>query len=250
MIKKIALITLAFSFSFALSNYEVAQKSDEVMSGFSDSISKMQMQLINARGQEKIRTMAMKVLEGDGEDKSLMEFLTPADVKGTKFLNYEHVGKDDDQWLYLPALKRIKRISSKNKSGSFMGSEFSYEDLSAFNVKKYKYKGDAIVEELDGVSVYVGESVPVSKYSGYTKLKTYSSKDTFLIQKIEYYDRKKQLLKTAYFNEYKKFGDIYRIAKMTMKNTQNDKTTVLTWSEQKIKTGLKAKDFHKRYLKR
>ena len=249
--KKI-LILLIFIFGnvFALSNYDVAQKSEAVMSGFKDSISKMQMTLINARGQEKVRTMNMKVLEGKDEDKSLMEFLTPADVKGTKFLNYEHVNRDDDQWLYLPALKRVKRIASKNKSGSFMGSEFAYEDLSGFNVKKYKYDGDAEVVTLDGVEMYRTNATPISKYSGYTKLISWADKKTFLIQKIEYYDRKKELLKTAYFGEYKNFGNVYRIGKITMKNIQNDKTTILIWSDEKIKNGLKKKDFHKRYLKK
>ena len=248
--KIIILIMLLMTSVFALTNYEVAKKSDAVMSGYEDSISKMTMTLINARGQEKIRTMNMKVLEGKEEDKSLMEFLTPADVKGTKFLSYEHIDKDDDQWLYLPALKRVKRIASKNKSGSFMGSEFSYEDLSAFNVKKYKYSGDAMSAKLDGKDVYISTSVPISKYSGYTKLVNYIDANTFLVLKVEYFDRKKKLLKTSYFGEYNKYGAIYRMTKITMKNIQNDKTTILVWSDEKIKNGLKDKDFHKRYLKR
>ena len=220
------------------------------MSGFHDSISEMNMTLINARGQKKSRTMIMKVLEGEYEDKSLMEFLTPADVKGTKFLSYEHIDKDDDQWMYLPALKRVKRIASKNKSGAFMGSEFSYEDLSAFNVKKYSYADKLEDVVVDGVAMYLGESKPISKYSGYTKLKTWIDKKTFLIYKVEYYDRKKKLLKTAYFEDYKKFGNVYRIGKISMKNIQNDKTTILVWSKEKINNGLKSKDFHKRYLKK
>ena len=247
---KLLLIIITVSQVFALTNLEVAQQSEKVLSGFEDSTSQMQMKLINARGQEKIRTMNMKVLEGEDEDKSLMEFLTPADVKGTKFLNYEHVDKDDDQWLYLPALKRVKRISSKNKSGAFMGSEFAYEDLSAFNVKKYHYEGEAKEVRLENKEMYQTSSAPVSKNSGYTKLISWIDKKTFLIQKIEYYDRKKELLKTAYFQEYKKYNGVYRMVKITMKNTQNDKTTILIWSDEKIKTGLNKKDFHKRYLKK
>ena len=231
----------------AMTNLEVAQKSEDVMNGFEDSISKMKMTLVNAAGQKKIRTMKMKVLEGESEDKSLMEFLTPADVKGTKFLSYEHVAKDDDQWLYLPALKRVKRIASKNKSGAFMGSEFSYEDLSAFNVQKYNYS-EGEVKEVDGL--YISTSTPVSKNSGYTKLISYIDTKTFLIQKIEYFDRKKELLKTAQFSEYKNFDGIYRMGKIVMSNVQNDKTTILVWSEETIKNGLKNKDFHKRYLKK
>ena len=249
MFKIFVIITLSLTHLLSMSNFDVSQKSDDVMSGFEDSVSHMQMKLINARGQEKIRTMAMKVLEGKKSDKSLMEFLTPADVKGTKFLNYEHVQKDDDQWLYLPALKRVKRISSKKKSGAFMGSEFSYEDLSAFNVNKYIYKGEAKEGSIDAKSVYIVNAKPVSKYSGYTKLISYVAKDTFLIQKIEYFDRKKQLLKTAYFSDYKKFGEVNRIGTIRMQNIQNDKVTILVWSEEKIKTGLKDKHFHKRYLK-
>ena len=245
--KYIILMTLIVSQVLALSNLEVAQKSENVMSGFEDTTALMHMKLINAAGQEKDRTMKMKVLEGADEDKSLMEFLSPADVKGTKFLSYEHVNKDDDQWLYLPALKRVKRIASKNKSGAFMGSEFSYEDLSAFNVKKYKYKeGEATLKD----GVYIIESAPVSKYSGYTQLLLYIDAKSFLVQKIEYFDRKKELLKVATFEDYQNFKTVYRIGKITMKNVQNDKTTILVWSEQKIKTGLKAKDFHKRYLKK
>ena len=83
-----------------------------------------------------------------------MEFVSPADVKGTKFLSYSHIKKDDDQWLYLPALKRVKRIASKNKSGSFMGSEFSYEDLSSFDADKYIYEGKAKVVKFKGKKTY------------------------------------------------------------------------------------------------
>lgn len=236
---------------YAISFEELAQKSDDAQSGFHDALSQMQMTLVNANGEQRERKMKMQVLEGDKGDKSLMEFLSPADVKGTKFLNYEHVGKDDDQWLYLPALKRVKRIASKNKSGAFMGSEFSYEDLSAFNVDKYTYpKGEAKMSELHGKKVFLGESKPISKYSGYTKLITWVDAETFLIQKIDYYDRKKELLKTAVFEDYKKISGIWRIGKITMSNVQNDKKTILVWSNERINTGLKDKDFNKRVLKR
>lgn len=245
--KLLAAALLISSSLMALTSLEIAQGSEDVMSGFKDSTSKMQMTLINAAGQEKSRTMKMKVLEGESEDKSLMEFVTPADVKGTKFLSYEHIDKDDDQWLYLPALKRVKRIASKNKSGAFMGSEFSYEDLSAFNTKKYSY-AEGQVEATDGL--YVITSVPVSKYSGYTKLVSFIDAKTFLVQKVEYYDRKSELLKIAIFQDYKNFKTVYRIGKITMKNIQNDKTTILVWSDESINQGLKSKDFHKRYLKK
>ncbi len=245
------LFVLTLSSLYAISYKALAQKSDDATAGFQDAQSTMSMTLINASGQKRERLMAMKVLEGKSGDKSLMEFLSPADVKGTKFLNYEHINKEDDQWLYLPALKRIKRIASKNKSGAFMGSEFSYEDLSAFNVNKYRYpSGEVTMGMFESKEVYLGESIPVSKYSGYTKLKTWIDPKTFLILKIEYYDRKNELLKTALFEDYKQIKGVWRMGKIIMSNVQNDKKTILVWNDERIKTGLSDKDFQKRVLKR
>ncbi len=250
MIKKILLTSLVSISLFAMSNQEVAKKSEDVMTGFKDSSSDMVMTLINANNQKRERKMKMIILEKNSGDKSLMTFLSPADVKGTKFLNYEHINKDDDQWLYLPALKRVKRIASKNKSGSFMGSEFSYEDLSSFSIQKYTFTGEAKLVKLDGKKVYKGDRKPVSKNSGYTKQISWIDAKTFLMKKVEYYDRKKELLKTAIFEDYKKISGIWRVGKMTMVNHQNDKKTILVWKNEKIKTGLREKNFHKRVLKK
>jgi len=235
---------------YAMSSQEVAEKTDKVMRGFKDSKSNMTMVLINASGQKRVRKMKMMVLEKEGGDKSLMEFLSPADVKGTKFLSYSHIKKDDDQWLYLPALKRVKRIASKSKSGSFMGSEFSYEDLSSFDVKKYTYIGKAKIVRLNGKKAYKGIRKPITRNSGYTKQIFWTDPKTFLILRVDYYDRKKELLKTAVFEDYKKISGIWRVGKMTMTNHQNDKKTILIWKNEKIKNGLKEKNFHKRVLKR
>lgn len=235
---------------FAITNQEVALKCETVMKGFKDSKSDMIMTLINSNNQKRQRKMQMASLEKESGNKSLMTFVSPADVKGTKFLNYEHIHKDDEQWLYLPALKRVKRIASKNKSGSFMGSEFSYEDLSSFRADKYIFEGDAKVEMFEGHKVYVGERKSVSKNSGYTKQISWVDTTTFLIQKVEYYDRKEELLKTALFQDYKKISGIWRVGRMQMQNHQNRKSTTLVWKNETIKNGLKEKNFHKRILKR
>lgn len=250
MVVKVLLISLISVSLWAISNHEVAKKTESSMSGFKDSSSDMLMTLINSNSQKRERKMKMIILEKGSGDKSLMTFLSPADVKGTKFLNYEHVNKDDDQWLYLPALKRVKRIASKNKSGSFMGSEFSYEDLGSFSISKYSFKGDAKVVMLDGKKTYKGERKPVSKSSGYTKQVSWVDAKTFLIKKVEYYDRKSELLKTALFQDYKKISGVWRVGKMTMNNHQNDKKTILIWKNETIKNGLKERNFHKRVLKK
>ena len=236
---------------FAISDFELAEENDKVMSGFKDARSTMTMTLVNAKGQSRVRRMKSISLEKDGGDKSLIEFLSPADVKGTKFLNYEHAKKDDDQWLYLPALKRVKRISSKNKSGSFMGSEFSYEDLSSFNIDKYDFKKEEAKKEmLNGKEVYKVERVPNYKYSGYTKQVSYIDVKTYLNYQVDYYDRKKSLLKSAYFSDYQEIDGVYRVGKIHIKNFQNNKESTLVWEDESIKNGLKNKDFHKRVLKK
>ncbi|NOQ29671.1 MAG: outer membrane lipoprotein-sorting protein [Helicobacteraceae bacterium] len=248
-------IFLAIAFSvtslFSMTQYELAQKVDAQMSGFEDAIGVMQMTLVNASGATRVRDMKIKTLELSGGDKSLMEFDSPADVKGTKFLNYEHADRDDDQWLYLPALKRVKRISSKNKSGSFMGSQFSYEDLGAFNIDKYTYKDEPAKEvTYEGKKYLENIATPKSKYSGYTSQVTLIDPSSFLAYKVDYYDRKHSLLKSATYSEYKKIGGIWRIGKIVMLNHQNNKKTILVWKNETIKNSLKAKDFHKRVLKK
>ena len=250
MIRKTIIVTLLATSLLAVTNQEVALECEKVMNGFKDSKSDMTMTLINSNNQKRERKIKMITLEKKSGNKSLMTFLSPADVKGTKFLNYEHINKDDDQWLYLPALKRVKRIASKNKSGSFMGSEFSYEDLSSFSVKKYIFKGEAKIETLAGKKVYVGERKPVSKNSGYTKQISWVDTKTYLIKKVEYYDRKRELLKTAFFEDYKKISGVWRVGKMTMKNHQNGKITTLIWKNETIKNALREKNFHKRVLKK
>ena len=248
--KKLLLTTLLTVTSLmAIENIEVAKKSDKVTDGFESSIAKMEMILINASGQKSVRDMEMKTLEGENGDKSISTFLSPADVKGTKTLTHEHIDRDDDQWLYLPALKRVKRIASRNKSGSFMGSEFSYEDIGNQNYQKYTYEGEAKEVELNGVKCYKVSRVPIDKNSGYTKQIIWVDTANFLIQQIEYYDRKKELLKTATFSDYKQIDGIWRVGKIEMRNHQNDKSTILIWKEEKIKAGLSDKEFNKRTLK-
>ncbi len=212
----------------------------------------MLMILKNKHGQESIRKIRIKTLEVEGDgDKSLTIFDNPRDVKGTAFLNFTHKVGDDDQWLYLPALKRVKRISSRNKSGSFMGSEFSYEDIASQEVEKYTYKW--IRDEVyDGRECFVIERYPVDKKnSGYTRLVTWIDKSEYRALKVDYYDRKKSLLKTLTIKEYKQYLNKYwRAEEMNMVNYQNRKSTKLVWSDYKFQTGLTDRDFTKSSLKR
>ncbi len=219
--------------------------------GFVDSESAMTMTLINRSGKKSTRRMRSRVLEvqNDG-DKSMSIFDEPADVKGTASLTHSHATDADEQWLYLPALKRVKRISSKNKSGPFMGSEFAFEDISSQEVDKYTYRylGD---DEFEGRAVHKIEAIPAYKHSGYTRLINWIDQERMVAVKVEYFDRKDSPLKTLEIDEYERHMDqFWRAGRMHMQNEQTGKSTILEWSDYKFQTGLTDKDFDSKALKR
>ncbi len=229
----------------------IAAEADQRDSGFQDFIANMTMILRNRQGDESVRAIRSRTLEvhGDG-DKSLVIFDEPTDVKGTAFLSYTHAIRPDDQWLYLPALKRVKRISSANKSGPFMGSEFAYEDISSQEVEKYTYKylRDEKLERLD---TFVVERYPVDKDSGYTRQVVWMDQAHYRAMKIEFYDRKNSLLKTLVNKGYQQYaGQYWRPDAMHMENHQTGKTTTLQWHDYQFRTGLTERDFDKNSLKR
>ena len=230
----------------------IASEADSRDDGFGDFAADMIMILKNRHGQESAREMRVRTLEVNGDgDKSLSIFDTPRDIKGTAFLNFTHKTGDDDQWLYLPALKRVKRISSRNKSGSFMGSEFAYEDIGSQEVETYTYRW--IKDETYGdKECFVVEFYPVdSKNSGYTRLVNWIDKDEYRTWKVKYYDRKDSLLKTLIQSDYRVYLDKYwRAHQMNMLNHQNGKRTILTWSEYSFQSGLKDSDFNRNSLAR
>jgi outer membrane lipoprotein-sorting protein len=223
---------------------EIAKEADRRDQGFGDSKSTMEMVLRNKRGQESKRELEIRTLEvKDDGDKSLTVFHTPRDVRGTALLTFSHGVEPDDQWLYLPALRRVKRIASNNQSGSFMGSEFAYEDLSSQEVEKYTYKYIKD-EKIEGVDCFLVEQYPVRKDSGYSRLQTWLDKDEYRVRKIDFYDRKGALLKTLTSSDYKQYlGKHWRAHKMNMVNHQTAKSTELIWSAFEFKTGLKDDDF-------
>ena len=229
----------------------IAREADARDNGFGDSRVDLLMELRNANGNKSVRYIRTETLEvqGDG-DKSISVFDRPADVKGTAMLTFTHKQDTDDQWLYLPALKRVKRISSSNKSGPFMGSEFAYEDLSSQEVEKYRYKW-LRDEELNGVKCFVIERDPLDSHSGYTREVVWLDQAEYRTLKVEYYDRKSALLKTLRLSKYQQYlGKFWRAAEMEMDNHQTGKSTLLEFSNYRFQTGLRDEDFNQNSLKR
>ena len=187
----------------------------------------------------------------DDGDKTLIIFDQPRDVAGTAFLNYTHRTGNDDQWLYLPALRRVKRISSSNKSGPFMGSEFAYEDISSQEVEKYTYRWlrDEIFEGLD---CFVVEYYPVdTRHTGYSKQTVWIDKNEYRVMKVDYYDRRGSLLKTLTVMGYRKYLDrFWRADETHMANHLTGKSTLITWTDYRFGTGMKDSQFNKTSLGR
>ena len=247
----VSLAPLAQAQSAAEKGLEIAKAAQAFDEGFVDFTANMNMILKTKTGDTSTRIIRIKTLEVENDgDKSLSIFDEPADVKGTAMLTYTHGLEPDDQWLYLPALKKVKRINSRNKSGPFMGSTFAFEDLGSQEVEKYSYQ--YLREENCGDwTCHVIERTPAYEKSGYTKQIVWIDTEAYRLTKVEYYDRKKSLLKTLEASEFELYIDKHwRPGKMNMVNHQNGKSTILEWSNYQFKTGLSDRDFRSQSLKR
>jgi hypothetical protein len=216
---------------------KIAREMERRDEGWINSTSDHTMILYNKQGESavrKLRTKALEVVE-DG-DKSLLIFDSPPDVKDTVFLNIAHKAQDDDQWIYLPALKRVKRIASSSKGGSFMGSEFSYEDMSAPILEKYDYL-HIKDENLQSRPVYVVERRPKDPYSIYSKHVAWVDQEHYIPWQVDYYDKAGNLVKTMKLRKYKQHLKKYwRAGETEMTNHQTGKRTVLASESFTFKT--------------
>ncbi len=223
----------------------IAQEAERRDAGWRDSTVKAVMLLKDRRGQTRERSLRMWMLEkpGNAGDKTLTIFDTPPDMKGTIFLAHAVAGRDDNLWLYLPSLKRVKRISSSNKTGAFFGSEFAYEDIAAQEIGKftYRYLGD---KPCGGLTCYVVERRPAYANSGYSALVTFFGSKEYRVQRIEYMDRKGRQMKVLSLSGYRVYaGRYWRPARLLMENLKTGKSTVLTYSDYSFGTGLSDADF-------
>ena len=185
-------VTIAGAETLEEKGRAIAERSDRSDRGFGDSTVKFQMVLRNRAGAESTRTLSLQTLEVQDEDlgdMSLIVFDSPKDIDGTALLSHAKILDPDDQWLYLPALKRTKRISSVNKSGPFMGSEFAFEDFTAQELNKFGYTW-LREETLNDLACDVIERIPRYEHSGYTKQIAWVDKQDAQIRQIEFYDRR------------------------------------------------------------
>lgn len=225
----------------------IAREVDRRDAGFTDSRASVEMILRDAGGgtsSRKLRVMIKEVIDEEDGDKVLIEFESPRDVSGTKLLSFSHFNENDDQWLFLPALRRVKRISSSNKAGPFVGSEFAYEDM--LSQEHQRYRHEWLRDEPCGEArCFVVERRPRDENSGYTRQVVWVDQQHYRPMRIDYYDRKDVLLKTLTYSGYRQYLERYwRAHELTMTNHQNRKSTVLRIDSYRFRTGLQESALH------
>ncbi len=251
---KLTLVVLTFVFGSLnaqeLTGLEVMEKVYNRPTG-NDMEATLTMTLINAQGDERVRVIKQYIRDFGDVEKKIMFFISPADVKNTSFMNwsYDEEGKDDDQWIYLPALKKIKRISSDSKGDYFMGSDFTYDDLGDRKPSEDTHK-ILRTEKVDGLDCYVVESVPKDEDYMYSKTVTWVVKDRWYGIKKEFYDEDGDLLKILTLNKAEKIKGYWIIADVEMNNIQKNHKTRMELSDIKIDVGIPKSKFTTRMMKR
>ena len=232
-----------------LTGRDIVEKAYNLPSG-KDKTAVLTMTLINNNGSTRVRKIKQFYKDFGSVEKNIMFFLSPADVKNTSFMNWSYDNdKPDDQWIYLPALKKVKRISSDSKSDYFMGSDFTYDDLGDRKLDADVHK--LLREEtVDGIACYVVESIPKDEDYMYSKTITWIRKENFVGLKKEFYDEDGELLKTLSIKEVKHISGIWVITHSEMHNVQKNHKTVMELKDVKINTGVPASMFTERMMMR
>lgn len=233
-IKRVAILIAIFTMSsttiFAqdITGREIMQKVDDRPDGDTRSM-EMTMKLINKRKRVRERNVESYSMDIGKDKKTIMFFLYPGDVKGTGFLtwDYDQIGRDDDKWLYLPAMKKIRRISGTSaKADYFMGTDFTYDDMGSRNIDEDIHK--LLREEtIDGYKCWVIESTSKDSRDIYSKKISWIRKDCLIALKVEYYDKLSELHRQLILSEIEKIDGFWIAKKLVMKNVQTYHETIL-----------------------
>tara|TARA_B100000519_G_C14235244_1_gene434421 strand:+ start:1256 stop:1999 length:744 start_codon:yes stop_codon:yes gene_type:complete len=212
-----------------------------------DISSDMNMEITSKKGRK--RTLKVKSISKDNSEKQILWFLSPADDKGIAYLKIEHKNKDDEIRLWLPAFKKIRRISAKKKADSFMGSDLSYEDMTSRQIEDYNF---TIIKEdnINNQDCYVMKSEPKKGIkSEYSKHLTWVTKDKYLPVKEESYDNENKLLKAKSF-KYANLNSFDLVSEIFVENMQKKTNTLLKLSNLRVNTNVKDNLFQEKNMKR
>ncbi len=221
-----------------------------------DSKADATMALINEAGQERVRRLfSLTRLKEDGVSQMrVARFLFPPDVRGTATLMIENAGRDDDMWVYLPALGKVRRLVSKNKGASYLGTDFTYGDIIGHKVEDYTHRLVGS-ETIDGVECFVVESLPASdrvrREGGYGKRVSWIRKDNFVSPKLEGYDTQGKLFKRLLATDIRLVDAAlgrWQPMRMEMINLETHHRTVLSYDDFHANVGVQPRVFTTGYL--
>ena len=230
--------------------YRIAQEAASRDEGYGDYRASGRMILRNPAGHESVRDFDFQRLEQTDGDLSLLVFNHPGDIRDTALLTHARVEGNDLQWLYLPAIRRVKRITSAGRSGSFVGSEFAYEDMVDQEVEKFDFRWLDNEPCADASNCQVIERFPRFT-SAYRRQIIWLDEPELRVRKIEYHNRRDELEKTLQIDDYEQYeGRFWRASLMRMENHVTGKSTDLRWSDFRFSQGLSATDFSTRALER
>lgn len=231
----------------------VAVEAERRRQGFGDSTVELTMELRGAQGRVRTRRLSWQTLETDDPDageRSLTLFHEPRDIAGTAFLSHTRLDRADDQWLYLPSLRRVRRIASANRSSAFVGSEFAYEDLLSDEADRFRHRWLRDEPCGDG-DCFVIEREPLYEGSGYSRQVVWVDHSEFRPVRIEFHDRRNRLEKTLMLEDYRLYrGRFWRAHRLTMENHLTDSTTVLRFEPFELGSGLAPERFDPALLPR
>lgn len=229
----------------------IAEEADRRGRGYGDFTARLTMTLVNRHGEERVRELTVQVLEaGESGERTLLAFESPPDLRGTRLLTHASPGETDARWLYLPALRRVKRVASSERSSAFLGTEFSYEDIGPEDPDDYSYR---FVEPsvLEGVECWTVERFPRDAGSGYSRQRVWFDREAFRIRRIDYYSRDGDLLKTLTQDTFRLYeGRFWRPGRMEMRNHRTGALTRVEWTEVRVGVGLGEHDFDRSRLGR
>ncbi|MFH1894053.1 MAG: outer membrane lipoprotein-sorting protein [Candidatus Zixiibacteriota bacterium] len=215
-----------------------------------DGMSQVTMRLINSKGKERIREFVMLRMdvEDGGDQKYYTYFKKPSDVARMTFMVHKSSGGNDQRWIYIPSIDLIKPISADDKNSSFVGSDFSYEDVSGRHWTEDNHK--LVSEsELDGKRVWVIESVPIKEYKGFARKLSYIDQATYLPLKEEYFDKKDEMVKLFRADKIEDIDGIQTITSRSMEDLKKNQKTIVEFSSIAYNVGLGEDIFTERFLK-
>jgi outer membrane lipoprotein-sorting protein len=235
----------------AISAQEIMARAQQVQFyAGNDMKAKIRMRLLSKEGQQRIREMVMlrKNLPQAGEQRFFIYFSSPADVRDMTFMVWKHPQRDDERWLFLPALNLVRRIAANDKRSSFVGSDFSYEDVSGREVEEDTH---TLVREdtLNGRAVFVTRSTPKDEKSvDFSYKQSWIDKENFVLWREEYYDKRNQLYKVFTADEAKQVQGLWTAVRRTMENVQNGHRSEATFLDTQYNLGLEDSLFSERSL--